>query len=300
MTTPSIAPYVPNYAQYTPYITAEEFLAAPTGVDVSQLIPSGSTMTQAAALADLIARASSQADTICRKVLAATVDVVAGEYRIFRDQTLRVPIPYKPLVAVTGVSIGYSVKSLAALTDLSGLWPGEKVVRIPVAASPAVQFSTQNPAARARPGWMFAQVTYVNGWAHTVLADDAEASAQALAPTVTAGFVPGLTFQIKDGTSTETATVAADYVYGAPTVPLAAPLQYAHAAGVTVSALPPAIKDAVIDLGKWLVKSRGSKAVVLGSVKGQAVEAKSQKTDPGGDEDYDKAERTLLPFRRAR
>jgi hypothetical protein len=92
-------------------------------------------------------------------------------------------------------------------------------------------------------------------------------------------------------------------VVGSATVPLVSPLQFAHGAGTTVSALPPVIKDAVIDLAKWLVKLKGSKAVVMPSINGRTVSgsrAKPQKTEPAGDEDYASAVRTLTPFKRSR
>lgn len=303
MVTPAYAPYVPTYATYTPYITAAEFLDAPTGVDVSQLIPSGSTLTQEAALADLIRRGSGQADRICRKVLAATLDVVSGEYRIFRDNTLRIPVPYSPLVSVNAVSVGYAANALTALTDLSGVWVGRSSLRIPVPSVTLPPFAFSSTAvACSRPGWLYATVEYVNGWAHTTIAA-AAAAAASITPVNVLGFVPGLPFTIKDGADTEDAVVDASYVPGAATVPLVSPLQYAHAAGTTASALPPVVKDAVLDLCKWLVKQRGSKGVAMGSIKGLPVttaNAKTQPSDPGGAGDYRAAERSLMDLRRAR
>lgn len=302
---PAIAPYVPNYATYTPYITPAEFLNAPTGVDTSQLVPAGSVLTQEAALVDLIARASGEADKLCRKVLAATLDVAVGEFRIFRDQTLRIPVPYTPIVAVVGVSVGYQANSLTPLTDLSGLWIERKVVRVPVPQLPftaAVAFST-NPPAMSRPGRMFVQMQYVNGWAHSTLAAATLAGAASITPLSVVGFAPNLPFTVKDGASTESAVVASTYVMGSATVPLASPLQNAHGQGATVSALPPIVKDAVIDLVKWLVKSRGSKAIVMGSIKGQpltAANAKTQTSEPGGTADYNKAVKTLQDLGRSR
>ena len=300
--TPAIAPYVPTYATYTPYISVEEFLTGATGVDVSQLVPNNSSMTQEQALLDIIARASSKADEICRKPLAATIDVQADEYRIFRDGTLRIPVDYKPIVAVTAVSLGRVSGSLTAMTDLSGLYIKRKIVRVPVRGiGQSAAFFSQNPHAAASPGHMFAQVTYVNGWMHSVLAADVIAGASEISPQSVVGAVAGLPITIKDGAATESAVIDASYVYGSATVPLAAPLQNAHPAGTTVSALPPFVKDAVINLTKSIVKSKGTKAIVMGSVKGQTVSnaPKTQKTDPGGDEDFKAAKETLLTLRRA-
>jgi hypothetical protein len=298
---PAIAPYVPTYATYTPYVSPTEFLNANTGVDVSQLVPAGSQLTQTQALLDLLARSSSEADRICQKPLAATVDIVQGEFRIFRDGTVRVPVPYKPIVAITAVSVGYAINAMVPLTDLSGIVIGPKVARIPVPslASSAVSFS-QHPPAMAERGKLFVLVTYVNGWMHSELASGAVAGLAQIAPQSTVGAVPGLPFTIKDGALTENCAIAPNYVYGSTPVLLAAPLLNAHGAGATISALPPFVKNAVINIGRSLAKAKGTKAVVMGSIAGQKVSSatKTQKIEPGGDQDMAAAEKTLRDLRR--
>lgn len=300
--TPAIAPYVPTYATYTPYISPTEFLNANTGVDVSQLVPAGSELTNEQALLDLLARSSSEADRICQKPLAATIDIVQGEYRIFSDRTVRVPVPYKPIVAVTAVSIGYAINAMTPLTDLSGVVVGKKVIRIPVSQVPtaSVAFMNQPPAMAAR-GKLFVQVTYVNGWMHTELASPVAAAASSLTPQSVVGAVPGLPFTIKDGALTENCIVSPNYVYGSAAVLLAAPLQNAHGPGATISALPPFVKNAVINIGRSLAKAKGTKAVVMGSIAGQKVSGanKTQKIEPGGDQDMAAAEKTLMNLRRS-
>ena len=301
---PAIASYVPTYATYTDYVSPTEFLNANTGVDVSQLVPSGSTLTQEQALLDLLARASSEADRIVQKPLAATEDIVEGEYRIWPDRTVRIPVPYKPVVAVTAVSVGYAINAMTPLTDLSGVFVGPKVIRIPVpSVASAVSFSG-NPSAMAGRGKLFVQVTYVNGWMHSNLAAATIVGAQQIAPQSVVGAVPGLPFTIKDGPETENCVISPSYVYGSPTVLLAAPLANAHSQGATVSALPPFVKNAVIDLSKSLVKAHGSKAIVMGaiqgSIRGQRVgQPKTQTTEPGGDSDRAQAEKTLMNLRRS-
>lgn len=303
MVTPAVAPYVPTYASYTPYITADDFLAEPTGVDVSQLIPAGSSLTEAAALARLVANASSEADRICQKVLAATLDVKSGSYRVQRDGTIRVPVDYTPLIQVNSVQVGFNAANLQALTDLSGVWLERKVAWIPVWGV-GLQQPNLTPPAPAYPGIdrLFAIVQYVNGWAHSTLSAATLANASSITPKSVLGFVPGLPITLYDGQSTEAAQVAASYVVGSATVPLAAPLQFAHGAGVTVSALPPFVRQAVIALAKWLAKTKGTKAIVMPAINGRTVSAtpQEQKTEPRGDEDYLQAERDLLTLKRSR
>lgn len=305
MVAPVVAPYVPTYASYTPYITAADFLAEPTGVDVSQLIPSGSGLTEEAALERLVANASSEADRICQKVLAATLDVVSGEYRVWRDGTIRVPVPYSPLISVNAVSIGFSANGMTAMGDLSGIRLTRNVARIPAPLNPPLSLSfNPNPAAYAQHGWVFADVSCVSGWAHSVLSAAATVGAQQITPGNVLGFLPGLPFTVYDGQSTEAAQVAANYVVGSAVVPLAAPLRFAHDAGVTVSALPPFARLAVVTLAKWLAKTKGTKAIVMPSISGRTVSSnsgpKTQTIEPGGSSDYKQAERDLLTLKRSR
>lgn len=301
--TPVVAPYVPTYANYTPYVSATEVFNWPLGTDVSQLVIGGNTPTNNAALTEILLAASGEADSICKKVLAATLDVQSGEYRIWRDGSIRVPLDYTPLVSINGTSLGYSQGTLTAMSDLSGIRPERKVARIPVqGALTTAQFFAQNAPASARPGWIFADVTYVSGWAHTTLTATANQGTSSVTAGNVLGIVPGMAMTLRDGVNTEIVTVSPTYVMGSAVVPLTAPLQFTHAAGATFSALPPAVKLAVINLAKWIVKGRGSKAIVVNAVKPSPSmrPAKTQKTDPGGGDDYAEARRTLLRLKRAR
>ena len=165
MAAPVTAPYAPSYATYTPYITPAEYLAEPTGVDVSSLIPGASPAAQNAVLTRVIGRASSWADQYCRKVLAATLDVQSGEYRVFSDGTIRVPVDNTPLIQVTNVNAGYVAGQLTTLTDLSTCRLGKKVVRIPTTQVLASSLLTPWAAAvPARRGHLFADSPPPGRW----------------------------------------------------------------------------------------------------------------------------------------
>jgi hypothetical protein len=105
---------------------------------------------------------------------------------------------------------------------------------------------------------------------------------------------------IYDTTSghSETVTVASTYVPGAAVVTLAAALQFAHVAGTAVSALPPAVRQAVVSLTSALIKRRGGESIVLSAIQ----EEPSRKTigEPGMTADEEHAYRILAPFRRTR
>ena len=302
MVAPVTAPYAPSYASTTPYLTPAEYLAEPTGVDVSALIPGATGAAQTAVLTRVIGRASSFADLFCRKILAATLDVQSGEYRIFRDGTIRVPVDNTPLIQVTGVNLGYVAGQLVALSDLSTCRLGKKVVRIPIGQVAASYLASQfSAAAQARPGAMFADVTYVNGFAHALTAIGSAPGANSIQVTGTGlGIVPGLPLTIYDGavngTNTEQVVVGPGYVFGSSTVPLASPTLYAHGAGCSVSALPPFVREAVICLTSALIKTRGSDSYVMPS--GPMQEMKIEGMLPGGDEDFEVAFELLEPLRR--
>lgn len=307
--TPVYAGYVPTYASREPYISVDEFLAAPTGTDTTQLIPGANAQANRDALAGVIQRASSEADIICRQVLAATVDTQIAPPQGWRVQLrnglqqLFVPVDYTPVVAVTGVSLGWDTTSVTPLTSLVGVWPGQKTIVIPVVgitgvpagASPGIY-----PTWPGGSGRMWGTVTYINGYFNATLSAPVVAGATSLTPTDVLGLYPGLSFIIYDSlfAHSETVTVAANYNPGATTVPLANPLAWSHNAGTAVSALPPAFRQAVISLTAALIKRRGGESIVLASI----TEEPSRKTIGEGGMSADEAHaRDLLkPFIRVR
>jgi hypothetical protein len=101
---------------------------------------------------------------------------------------------------------------------------------------------------------------------------------------------------IYDGSKSELVTVGAGYVQGSTTVPLASPLVNGHNGGVSVSALPRSIKQAVICLTSHLVKTRGAEALSFASASGGP--AGSEKDSPGYTEEYEQAVDLLHPHRR--
>lgn len=302
MAAPVTAPYAPSYASYTPYLTPAEYLAEPTGVDVSALIPGASGAAQTAVLTRVIGRASSFADNYCRKILAATLDVQSGEYHIFADGTIRVPVDNTPLIQVTNVAVGFVAGQLTALTDLSTCRLGKKVVRIPTAqVLPPTRLTPWDSAVAARRGSMFADVTYINGYAHAQTAAGSAPGATSIQVTGTGlGIVPGLPLTVYDGAAnganTEQVIVGPGYVFGSSTVPLASPALNAHGAGCSVSALPGFVREAVLCLTSALIKSRGSDSYAMPS--GPMQQMKVEGMLPGSDEDFEVAFELLEPLRR--
>lgn len=283
----------------TPYITAAEFKQAPTGTDVTNLV-SRDPEASLAELVNVIGRASSWADQYCDQVLAATTDTDEEWARIARDGWFHLHPRYNPILSLTSFASGTQPSNLASLTDLSQTWIDQRGQTIWVPAQSSLFFSTQGPLQFGSGGYgtdMLVQYTYVNGYPNTLLTATAAAAATSIQVADATGVLAGLTqLGIYDGAQTEYVKVAATYG-GGTTLPLAAPLLYTHQqVGVSVSALPPAVKQAVILLTANLVKMRGIGGIVAPRAGSQ--QASSSKSSDGVD--VDTAYELLDPFRRVR
>lgn len=263
MTAPAVAAYVNTYTSRTPYLTTAEWINAPTAVDITDLIPDGTQAQQLQALTDCIARASSWIDELCFQVLAATSDVQYGRYRVNRWGTVRVPLKYKPVLEVSAVQVGYTPSQMTALSSLADVAIYQSgVIEVPVWALTTLN-DVWDPGFLSSGSRPIVQVSYVNGWPNTLTSSAATAGASTLGVTSALGIYPGTVLTVYDGASTEQVQVAPSYTLGALTLPLTAPLAFAHAAGVSVSSLPPKVKEAAILLTTALIQTRGNDAIIL-------------------------------------
>lgn len=283
-------PNVSTYASRIPYITPAEFEASPTGVNVSQLVPRGTPEQNADALKVVIERASGYADSYCRQVLAATTDIQSGRYRIQRTGFLRIPTDRSPIIAVNSLKVGFSPSSLSTFTDMSDVWIDRKVVTFPI------QTVRMQPLVNAlySDGRAYAVMEYVNGYANTLTTAASSAGGTTLTVDSVLGIVAGMDITIYDPGYTEMVTVTS--VAGS-VVTLSAPLAYAHGVGVSVSALPPAVKQAVVLLTSSLIKTRGSEAIVMNSMR--AMPTSTVDSESGGTAESNLAKELLLPFVRS-
>jgi hypothetical protein len=253
-----------------PYITSAEYRLAPTGVDVSNLVKGNPSGTDAM-LSDIISRASSWADVICGQSLTARTDTFQGRYSVDRDGNMTVFPRFFPLIEVTAFAYGSQVNNLTALSDLSQIWVEEMEFQVSMgygtwSSSGPLQFG-QGP----RPGAkMRALYSYIAGFPHTVLTTPATAGQTSIVLADTTGILPGKTqMTIFDGAQTETVSVSSGYTPGVSTVTLASGLLYPHAqTGISVSALPPFVKQAVILLTSTLIQTRGAVALIAPAVSG--------------------------------
>jgi len=281
-----------------PYITIAEYKQAPTSVDVDDFVGGGSLALNDVELGNVLARASSWMDAHCGQVLAATVDTENFRCRASRDGFLRIHPRYWPIASVVACSFGSGPQSMQAL-DVSTAWIESESVVFPLVLTNlsflgSIQFSKNYQVLAEQ----FVTITYVNGYANTVLSASANAGVTSLAVDELAGFVPNTKFTIFDGVNTEIVTVASSFTAstGAGSVTLAAPTAYAHTAGMSASAMPPAVKQACIYMTNVILKSRGNSALVMDSITATSIVG----NNPNVANDYNMACDLLKPFRRIR
>lgn len=292
-----IAPDVGTYSTRTQYVTANEFKAAPTGVDTSQLVPGGSVAANTQALEMQLQRASAWADNFCNQTIAATVNTQSGLWRVRNipgvGPAIKVPLDFTPILGVTDVQTGPQPSGLTELADYTNLWISDKSVTIPVASCHAY-------------GWwgsgsdMYATVQYVNGYANTALTSPAAAGDTTLTVASPLGIMPGQQINVQGATGGETVTISPAWVPQttgiAVTVPISTPLVGSYLVGDTVTAFPQDIKQAIILIAKSLILVPGDQALVI-PVYGQQP-TQSEQLAPQITNDLDIAEDLLLPYRR--
>ena len=282
----------------TPYLTIAEFKQAPTAIDVDDLVGGGTSAINDQELANVIARASSWMDSYCGQVLSSTTDTEASRGRISRQGFLTIHPRFSPVTEVVSMSYG-PLPNLMTAIDVSTLWIESQSVVFPIqgfstAFSGPIQFSGNYSTTQEQ----FITMTYVNGYANTLLSASVAASVSTLPVTDLAGFTPSHQFVIYDGASTEVLTVASSFVAtsGAGNLPLTAATAYTHAKGISVSALPPAVKQAAIYITAAILKARGNASLVMTSLNPSQV----QMANPSAANDLEAAWDLLKPFRRIR
>jgi len=284
----------------TPYLTVEEFKNAPTAIDLDNLVFNSSNPDdQDAELANVIARASSWIDVKCRQVIGATVETEQQRGRIAPDGTIIFHPRYNPIVAITALSIGTYSNSMIAITDPSICWIEDQQVIVPYAYT-GLNMSSAGPLGFNAPmssrQKIYVRFSYVNGYANTTLVT-ATAGSSTITVKSGVGITAGMMLKIYDGMNSENIIVADTYTFGSTTVPLTAPLAYDHLHNESVSALPPAIKEAAILVTTAMLKVRGDNAMVMG------VTSRAGQQMPGSQhlgEEIALAEDLLKPFTRIR
>jgi hypothetical protein len=284
----------------TPYLTLDEFKNAPTAIDIDNLVfNSQDPDVQDAELNNVIARASSWIDTYCNQVLAATTEQEQQRTRISADGTIRLHPRYNPVIALTSFQYGNPSTDLQTIPDCSQAWIEDQVIIVPY-ANLSLTYSSQGALQFGFPisprVETYIRYTYIAGYANTTIAS-ATATQSSLTVAAGTGIVAGQMMKIYDGMSSENVIVASTYTFGSTTVPLVSPLSYSHAAGISISALPPAIKEAAILVTTAFLKVRGDSSMTM------AISSRAGSSLPGADklgEEIALAKELLMPYRRVR
>lgn len=250
-----------------PYLTNQEYLNAPTAIDIDNLVFNSSDPdVQASELTNVISRASSWVDTYCNQVLGATLETESQRIRISPDGYLKFHPRYNPVIALTALQFGWPSTNLVTANNVESAWIEDQQVLYPYAGL-ATTITSQGPIQFGFPnaagGACFIKYTYVNGYANTLIAVATDGNSS-LTVTSGLGITTGMQLKIYDGMYSENVTVADTYDFGSTTVPLTAPLLYTHTAGVSISALPPAIKEATILATTAMLKIRGDASMTMG------------------------------------
>jgi len=285
----------------TPYLTIAEFKSAPTAIDYNNLVVnSGDPAVQDAELNNAIARASSWIDTYCNQVLAATLETEQQRTRMRPDGTIVLHPRYNPVVALLSLSYGTYPNQMNTYLDCSQGWIEDTQIVLPYTAASG-SISSAGPLQFGIPSspsqLVFCKYQYVAGYTNTVIGANASANATTLTVKDASGITAGMSLQIYDGSSTELVTVADTYTFNSTTVPLTSGLLYAHNKGISISALPPAIKEAAILATTAFLKVRGDYSLTM-QVTNQVGTVGLNRAQL--DYDLALAKELLQPFRRMR
>jgi hypothetical protein len=209
------------------------------------------------------------------QTLEATTNVETKEVRVDRDGRITVWPNMAPIVNVQ--SVGYRLAPNVDFAMIPLMYVQQFARRFTVwnintnTLSPALMLQGQGfryyspyQMARLRDMPISLQYTYTNGYFNSTVSGGVIAGAQTITFRNATGLSVGSTFNIYDGADTEEyLTVQSISTVNPNQVTLASPLLFNHADGISASSLPESVKAATILIASYLIKERGSVAVVM-------------------------------------
>ena len=248
-----------------PYLTAAEYINAPTAIDYNNLVVGGNAAAQVAELNNVIIRASSFMDEYLNQNLNASTQTENQRMRFNAQGYLALHPNNSPVISLNSFSYGSDPNNLTALSDCSKAWFEDQQVLIPVSQLSAT-WSSAGPLSFGNIGSpsqiVFVRYNYTSGYVNNLIAS-ATAAATSMTVQDATGIVAGMDLRIFDGASSEKVTVASNYTYGLTTVPLTSALAYSHTSGVTFGNLPNTIKQAAILVTTAFIKERGDSSMTM-------------------------------------
>lgn len=293
------APFNLSYAETAPYLSVAEYQNAPTAMDTSNLLAGQGPAAQLVALKETIGRASSMIDSIlfgAFGTLNATVNTENARIWGNRDGGFVVHPKYWPVLEVQSFSFApvNSPAVAASVTPAGNIWvePSQFIV-----APAGVVGLGLGSLLGVAPGYPYLCTwDYVNGWPNTSLSASVASGAASVTVGSATGIYPDSVLTIYDLPNDETVTVAPSYVPGGTVLPLTGTTQYGHASGTQVTNIPARVKQAAISLTTFLIKARGSGALVVADIAGN-VSGSGTSLPHEAMDDYALAKDILAPLR---
>jgi hypothetical protein len=226
----------------TPYVTAPEFVAHPTYLDLETLRPGiMDPDAQTAELTNVLLMASAWADNVCNQPLGAHRVDLGTQGRVDTDGNLIVFPSDRPVLAVDAVSYGSTFARMSYVPRPAARVDKNQTIYVPVGGT-------------ATRGRVWVDITYTAGWVSTLLADDAFAGVDSLTVLDATGIMPGASYRLWEPGVEETVTVAPTWTppavtdpSGAVAVPLTAPTMHAHNEGAGWSGMPADMRLAIVN-----------------------------------------------------
>ena len=297
----------------TPYVSVQMLVDAPTGVSWSLLPkPKATTAQNYAELNNCLWRATSMVDTYCRQVLRSTLAVEylngPGVPRCNVDPNTGngvLQTRWWPVTEVLAIQVSSSRNFDNNWTPVTA---GQWRIRHPLISigdSASATAPDGGWTVDVAPGWITwqacgrgpvpgswsggggrggtqVQISYLNGWPHTSLTEDADEGATEVSVDDVTGWTAASGF-VYDGSATEAmsgqsvaATTPVTLPYDAGTaqagpgvVTLSTPLNFGHQAGTVVSALPADVIYATILAAAVQALTGGTDAITIQSIGGE-------------------------------
>ncbi|MFI5814848.1 hypothetical protein ACIA7S_28315 [Streptomyces sp. NPDC051643] len=227
----------------TPYVTAAEFAAHPTYLDLDDLRSGiADPEAQVAELTNLLLISSAWADNqVNQATLVAHQVVLSTQGRVDRDGTLVVFPSDRPVLSVEKVAFGATFTRMTAITAPVARVDKNQTIRIPAGRG-------------ATMGRVDVDITYTAGWVSTLLKAAADSGAESLTVADPTGIMPGASYRLWEPGREEMVTVSPTWTPPAVTVPLApvevplaAPTAFAHDEGAGWSGMPEDMRLAVVN-----------------------------------------------------
>lgn len=269
---------------YHQYVTNQEFIDSPTGMNLTNIVPGGTSAQQSQALTRLLQRSSDIVDRFCYQTLYA--EQRTDTFRVWPDNEGSLVIRANKFPVQSVSSFAYQTTPQAGYTSVD-----LTTVMIDPGVSPILVRAYGNY------GWyrsfpkLIVQMTYIAGFVNTTLAQSYSAPTSTLTVVDATGIVAGQVLPIEDSVNSENVTVLS---VSGNVITLTAPTVNTHTQGAGVSLIPQVVKEATVLIATFLLNERSNGQVEIG----YGTTAPSIGGNMKNSNEYDLALQILQPYRR--